>query len=328
MGTLGNIASSAPVFVVGQPRSGSTLLTRVLNESPDLFVINDFYGLQKIDAEDLWGPLDAAGAARVAQITFERIEIRATQETGKTLEQSIELSAEQVETLRSFSMRTWEDGLRWHQVLSAVMGKAAELAGAARWGYNTPQDYLHLERLYEAFPEAQVLFLLRQPEKVLSSYKNVSGPWHEADRYNPLAIGMAWKAASKAFNHWADARPGQVHFQTYEALTGERDSALKSLGQFLHTDFPPMDFDSFGRNTSHDDHSVKKPVSPSELWLCEKMIGVELEKRGYAPSKTAKPRLADTGTLLGLGARSGSYIAKTMLDSDRRKRVMRMVGGQ
>ena len=58
--------SKTPVFVVGQPRSGSTILTRVLNDIPGLFIINDFYVLQKIDSNGLWKQLTCEQAHMIA----------------------------------------------------------------------------------------------------------------------------------------------------------------------------------------------------------------------------------------------------------------------
>jgi hypothetical protein len=90
-----------PIIVVGQPRSGSTILTRVLNELPELFVINDFYVLQKIDAENLWRELSPAQAARIAQWIYRIIEIRSAEEMGKTLDQPIHLSMEHLAQVKS-----------------------------------------------------------------------------------------------------------------------------------------------------------------------------------------------------------------------------------
>jgi hypothetical protein len=45
---VNSCARRNPIIVVGQPRSGPTILTRVLNDSPERFVINDFYVVQRV----------------------------------------------------------------------------------------------------------------------------------------------------------------------------------------------------------------------------------------------------------------------------------------
>ena len=313
---------SMPLFVVGQPRSGSTIVTRVLNEPGDYFILNDFYGLQAIDAEGLWDRTDAEGAARVAEIVFDRIEIRATQEKGKTLEQSIDLSTESVEELRALSLGGWTSGAKWHEVVDRLMTRAAQLAGCANWGWNTPQDHLHLWRLLEFWPKARVLFVLRAPEAVLKSYKNVSGPWHDARRYNPATVGFAWKKAAANYRRAKDDIPDQVMLLKYEDLVADTSGSLARLASFLGTPFPQMDLAAFGRNSSLDAGRQLKTVTKSEVWLAEKIIHSELSELGFPASH---PRFTGSGllTLVASLAGSGLFLTKQVLtDVNRRKRAL------
>lgn len=316
---------SKPLFVVGQPRSGSTITTRVLNEQGDLFILNDFYALQAIDAEDLWERTDAAAARRVAQIVFERIEIRATQETGKTLNQSIDLSPDAVEALRRLANSDWGDGKAWHEVMDAMLSEAAKQAGCTRWGWNTPQDHLHLDRLFAAWPDAFALFVLREPEAVLRSYKNVSGPWHDARRYNPATIGLAWKVAAQNYRRHAQARPDQVMLLRYEDLVSQTAASVSRLSDFLGLPFPAIDLESYGRNSSFSAKRKSKPVTGAELWLARKVIGDELSALGF-PTAQGAASLQGMTQLATIMLGSGLFLAKQVLtDRDRRKRALNFV---
>lgn len=313
---------NAPIVVVGQPRSGSTITTRVLNECEGVFLLNDFYALQAIDAENLWERDDAQSARRVAEIVLERLTIRATQEEGKTLEQSIDLSPEGLAQVTSLAKRDWADGTKWFEALGAVLGKAAELAGCSAWGWNTPQDHLHLERIFSAWPEAKVLFVLREPKAVLRSYKNVSGPWHDARRYNPATIGLAWKVAAQNFHAWNARKPGQVMFLSYEALVGQTSESMAKLADFIEVPCPQIDLASFGKNSSHGAQRKSEPVTSAELWLVQKVIGEELSKLGFQPDTSARPTRGALKTAAIL-AKSGAFIGGQMLtDPDRRKRAL------
>jgi hypothetical protein len=316
--------TAPPIFVVGQPRSGSTLLTRILNEAPELFVINDFYVLQKIDAAGLWNVLSQDQARSVAGWVYERIHIRATEEREKTLSQSIEMTDEQLAALNEMVHGPWAEGLLWHEVLGAVMAAAARLGGHKRWGYNTPQDHLHLDRLFSAFPGSKAVFLLRDPVGLLKSYKNVSGPWHDARRYNPTAIGLAWRAAARAFLRLRETHPGQVMLISYEDLTHHTATTLAALSEFLGTTVPPVDLAGLGRNSSHDG-ARRLDVSENEIWLASRPILKELETLGFE-TPNASFRLGGAPALAGIYASGAAFHLKALLaDPDRRKRILRLL---
>ena len=76
-------------------------LTRLINEAPRTSVVNDFYVLQMIDVAGLWGPLAADDARRIAIWIYRILEIRCTQEVGKTLEQPVHLSLDQLAQVKA-----------------------------------------------------------------------------------------------------------------------------------------------------------------------------------------------------------------------------------
>lgn len=315
-----------PVIVVGQPRSGSTLVTRVLNEDTGLFVINDFYVLQKIDAHGLWGPLSSASATKIARWIYDRIEIRSTEELGKTISQSIDMQPAELALLKEFVEQPFADGVTWGTVFSRVLGRAAALAGCARWGYNTPQDHLHLGRIFAEFPQAKVLFVLRKPAAVLRSYKNADGPWHDGRRYNPLTIGLAWRAAAKSYLHWHSKKPNNVAFVSYESVTGDLSHCLGFLGSFLGVPFGALTLDQLGNNSSFSPSKAVKPVQAMEIWSCETIIGKCLQDLGFERSV---PVLTFSGAteFMFVMARSGLFIGKQIIsDKDRRRRAFNFLG--
>jgi len=315
---------AGPIFVVGQPRSGSTLLTRILNEAPDLFIINDFYVLQQIDAADLWGALSPAQARQVADWIYERIHIRATQDRGKTISQSIEMTDGQLSALSEVVQSGWPQGLSWSDVLARVMETAARLAGHTRWGHNTPQDYLHLDRLFAAFPNAKAVFLLREPVSLLKSYKNVSGPWHDARRYNPTAIGLAWRAAARSYLRLRESEPERVMFLSYGDLVGDTSGTLARLSAFLGTTIPPLDLAALGNNSSHRGGAAL-PVSENEVWLACRPIREELKLLGFTVPD-ASFRLGGAASLAGIYASGLAFhLHGLATDPDRRKRILRLI---
>lgn len=314
-----------PIFVVGQPRSGSTLLTRILNEAPELFVINDFYVLQQIDAAGLWGVLSSAQARQIAAWIYDRIYIRATEDRQKTISQSIEMTDEQLSALSDLVQSDWPAGLIWSDVLGRVMGAAARLGGHSQWGYNTPQDYLHLDRLFAAFPNSKAVFLLREPVSLLKSYKNVSGPWHDARRYNPTTIGLAWRAAARSYLRFRESEPERVMFLSYGELVGDASAALARLSAFVGATVPQLDLAALGHNSSHANGRAALPVSDNEIWLATRPMREELQLLGFEVPD-ASFRLGGAVSLAGIYARGLVFhLGGLATDPDRRKRVLRLI---
>ena len=318
--------SKTPVFVVGQPRSGSTILTRVLNDIPGLFIINDFYVLQKIDSNGLWKQLTCEQAHMIADWIYRIIEIRAAQEVGKTLEQPIHLTLDQLGELKNSINKPWQEGLLWHEVLSEVMSEAATLAGCDRWGYNTPQDHLHLERLFEVYPGCRVIFMLRNPEAVLASYKNVSGWWHDPRRYNPVSIALAWRAAARSYVLWSQRRPRQVELVHYEAFVTDPAATTRMLEPFLDASFSPVDLSSYGRNSSFSGSREKRRLHGAEIFLCEWIIGDFIERLDFQPSN--RSGLSGSGILELLKVFFSSFqllVTEYLFDRDMRTRLFRLL---
>lgn len=284
-----------PIFVVGQPRSGSTIVTRILNDAPGLFVVNDFYVLQKIDGAALWGLLTPEQARKIASWIYRILEIRSAQEIGKTLNQPIHLTLEQLSSLKELVHQRWPDGIYWHQILDEVMSRAAHLAGCDRWGYNTPQDHLHLKKLFDAYPNCRVILQLRHPEPVLNSYKNATGWWHDPRRYNPFTIAIAWRAAAQSYETWLEKFPNQILFVRYEDLVAKTDRTVRNLAIFLSVQFPTINLASYGRNSSHSGRASTKEVTDTEIWICQAIIGDISKRLGFCPS--AKAGLSFTGII-------------------------------
>lgn len=73
-----NSANSKVVFVMGLPRSGSTLLSTLLNNSPDILSVNDLYFLPAVLAMDaVAGEMSDTQTAELADLLLNVINVRA-----------------------------------------------------------------------------------------------------------------------------------------------------------------------------------------------------------------------------------------------------------
>lgn len=312
-----------PIVILGQPRSGSTILTRFINEDPSVFIVNDFYVLQKIDADNLWDPLTSDEAFRVAQWVYRILEIRCTQEIGKTLEQPIHLSLESLAKVKQLVCAQWPEFLLWSDVLHMIFERAATLAGATRWGWNTPQDHQHLARIFAGFPQALVICQLRQPNAVLASYKNVEGWWHDPRRYNPVVLAYAWKKAATNTQYWQHEKPSQFKLIRYEDLVRDTPKVSESLAEFLHLTALPTSLDGFGKNSSLTGAKPKKNVTGLESRLAQKICGESASRLGFPVEGKMKIKMTDYFAGLSIVRNSTSLLfSEYLFNVDRRRRLL------
>ena len=317
-----------PIIVVGMPRSGSTLFTRLLNESSDLFILNDFYYLQYVDSLNGFKTNNPRVKHNLESYVLKMIRGRILPPNSQDIIFSLFLSAEQEQQLVDFAQDLQQqDNLNWAEILSQLMEFSAKLQGKKIWGYNTPQDYLHIDRLQQEFPQAKFIYLMRDPRSVIRSYKyygNIAPEGQkESARYHPVLQTLAWRTSIRSFLARKERQPDKFTLVLYEDLVKNTNQTLGRLGDFLNVQFPKLDLADFGNNSSLKNKN-KESLKNSEVWLCEKIAGQEMKKIGYQLSGK-KLEYEDLGYFAYLTQRVVSfYCKKLMLSNDIRKRVFKL----
>lgn len=320
-----------PVIVVGMPRSGSTIFTRLLNESPDLLVLNDFYYLQHVESigalKNTNQEISANLIAYVKDLLFRRINIyekddTSSIESGVSLNESQKLQIDNF--IDSYSPENSED---WATILQTILGYSADAGGNKRWGYNTPQDYLNIELLQNKFPRAKFIFVLRQPKSMLSSYKNIFT--HELNtntrwRYHPVLQSLAWQASARTFLKFKKSNPNQFLLVRYEDMISQANETFIEIGKFLQVDFPYIDLKNFPNNSSFKNNDYTYP-SDTEIWLGEKILKQDMISLGYE-SSNLRPRIQDIGTMILITLRASLYyLSQVVTSNDIRIRVAKLI---
>ena len=317
-----------PIIVVGMPRSGSTLFTRLLNESSDLFILNDFYYLQYVDSLNGFKNNDPRVKQDLESYVLRMIRGRILPPNSQDIIFSLFLSPEQEKELVNFAKDLKkQSSLNWAEILRELMEFSAKLQGKKIWGYNTPQDYLHIDRLQREFPQAKFIYVMRDPRSVIRSYKyygNIAPEGQkEAARYHPILQALAWRTSIRSFLARKKQQPDKFTLVLYEDLVNNTNHTLGKLGDFLNMRFPQLDLADFGKNSSFKNKN-KEGLKSSEVWLCEKIAGQEMEEIGYELSGE-KLAYKDLGYLTYITKRVITYYCKKILLSNNiRKRVFKL----
>jgi len=320
-----NDTAGDPIVLVGLPRSGSTLLTSLLNETSELYLLNDLYYLQKVDAANAWHRLTKEDAESLVSTLEDVIARRSGAHGGRTLANSAPLDPEALRVVQRYLRSDALPRSHWADLLQAALRFAAQQAGKRQWGYNTPQDCLHLERLFEAFPSARIIFLMRDPRAVMRSYK--AEPDHEnPGLYHPLAQSMAWRAAASAYRQAVQSHPTQVLLVRFEDLVSETAGELARIGDFLGVRPPATELARHGDNSAVASGRTAAPsINDTEQWLSDRIVHDMRRSLGYRYTRT-RPRLGDMPGMLATSARFiGVYLGRLATDRDRRKRVYRLL---
>ena len=192
------------------------------------------------------------------------------------------------------------------------------------WGEKTPRHCLRLNEILEVFPDARIIYMLRDPRGVVASYrdwKNQGGFDLEADpdhrgilekeeartrrSYHPVISTLLWKAAYKsattARETWGEDR---IRIQRYEDLCTEPETEFKDLFAWIGAEESPDCSRMRGLNSSYDQYKEecgvrsapatrwREKLSPREISLVEFVCGKTLRHAGYQPMKLGVSPLA------------------------------------
>jgi len=240
-----------PVFIVGASRSGTELLRSILNQHPSVCVSTETHYFDdlrsRLRGREKQG-LTENEARRCADY-FRAVMHRPYGHSGQPENSPLSLP-----TLRETAAKI---GTGADAFFEAFCRLDARQKGAERWGEKTPRHIFCLPEIFRAFPEAQVICMVRDPRAVVASYrdwKNMGGfdfdkdPGHKAvlereeqrvrRSYNILITCLMWSGSIRATVEGRKRFTSeQVFIQRYEDLICNPASALSTLAAWLSLDF-------------------------------------------------------------------------------------------
>ncbi len=199
------------IFLISQPRAGSTLTQAILGSHPDIHTVSEpwlmlhpIYSLRPDDYQ-------AEYNAKLANVGL--------QEFLKILPEGEE---------------TYFEGIR--RMYSYLYETALNTSGKQYFLDKTPRYYHIIPELYKIFPEAQYIILLRNPLAVLCSMINtwVNGKWDKLKQFKHDLL-QAPKLLLQGIQHLQD----KCIVLHYEQLLTNPETEISQLCQKLGLDFTP-----------------------------------------------------------------------------------------
>lgn len=291
--------SERPFFVVGQPRSGTTLLRAILNAHPRLYLPPEtgFLPFLQIDGHA------PAGDTRLAQ-----------EEAIALLEQIGRLN-------KDWHRLVGEPHAFYHQLAATDPPTVTRLLDALyrqmmgdrgrRWGDKTPSYVRYLPQIDRLFPQACFVHVVRDGRDTVLSARE---KWEDRPHLDTYYLLQRWvdnvSAGRRAGRRLGPDRYLELH---YEELVQHPAATVRALCAFLGETFHPAMLDHAQQFRAQDPGSghpqVKKPIftssvrrwrdemSPFDRKLAHHLAGPTLRAFGY---ETPDPGPWATGERLRL----------------------------
>ena len=196
--------SPVPSFVFGLPRSGTTLLSVMLNNHPSIHCPPEPWIMLALEALGRTHPAHPAGAGLIG--------------TGY---QAFLPEAQRIKALRVFARALYQEKL--------------QVAGKGHFIDKTPRYYCIFDFIRKVFPTAKSLFLVRNPLDVAASYKNSWGVdlalaiRQQSDTPHAMDFVLGLELLAKESRR----KNKNTYTLCYESLTRNPAAALSSLVSFL-----------------------------------------------------------------------------------------------
>ncbi len=200
----GGSQSELPVFIVGMPRSGTTLVEQILSSHTKISGAGELKDVDRIrhqlcipDETLLDGPLrPSPGFFRQARLAYPEV--------------LASVSDSQLTRLAD----------QYLERLTAGSGDAVRVTD------KMPTNFLHLGLIASLFPHATIIHCRRNPMDVfVSSYsQNLNAPFCDLE-----ALVQYYHGYQRLMNHWYEVLPQRIHTVDYESLVQNPETESRKL---------------------------------------------------------------------------------------------------
>lgn len=224
------LSSERPVFVVGMPRSGTTLVEQIIGRHPKAAGVGELNFFSLLMTE-------MSGADIV---------------TPKAFEQAIAMDAKHAKRI----------GRKYLAELDKYDKKASRVVD------KMPHNFEMLWMIALLFPNAKVIHTYREPADTCTSiYTTPLTPQHNYCR-DLETLGHYYGMYVEMMEHWDEVLPIEIHHQSYEALIADQEAESRALLEYVGLPWDPvcLDFQSGERQViTFSSQQVRQPIYTSSM---------------------------------------------------------------
>ncbi len=211
--------TTEPIFVIGMPRTGTTLLERILSSHPEVH---------------------PAGELQDFPVTLQHA------------------SGSRLPLLFDPEIATHTRDIDWSQLGAAYLSSTRPSTGhTARFIDKLPHNFLYAGFIVKALPKAKIICLRRDPmDTCLGNFRHLfeqESPYYDYS-FDLLDTGRYYVLFDRLMAHWQRAFPGRILEVRYETLVTSQEAGSRQL-----LDFCELPWDDACLDFEHNPTPVNTP---------------------------------------------------------------------
>ena len=212
--------NNSPVFIVGAPRSGTTLVATILNRSPELVVSPESHYFDKF---------------------FSICNRRRSFESDKSYLSYLEyfLNSSEIKTFgfseeekKIFIDRLMVEKPSHAKIFSDVMTTYRKKCNKFRWAEKTPAHGLCVVEILSCFPDAKIVNIIRDPRDVMISRMKL--PWRKTNVMLEAQLWNRYVTLDKSVGMLNNSNYYEIR---YEDILKDHEFEFRKLYEFLSLKF-------------------------------------------------------------------------------------------
>ena len=209
--------SDNPVFVVGMPRSGTTLVSNLINSSEQIFIPEETH---------FFAQLSELRSLNNAEYNSKYLDL------SNVYTRSWMLSPEQMEFIKSST----NPKQLFERLISCLLKKRN--VKCARWGEKTPLHLMHINDILELYPNAKIIHIIRDPRDVFRSM--ISADWMRLFPYDQMI--RSYKCSTKLH---MDSTNENVYSLKFEDLVQNPSQYIGEIYEYIGLEYDNTVLENF-----------------------------------------------------------------------------------
>lgn len=270
----------APIFIVGSPRSGTTLIRLVLDSHSNIAIAPESAFLFRLARRASRLYRNFCNEAAVTNFISDFRQLKHVRNWFPKNISNSEIIA-QVRIPGEVS-----------QILNVLFTSYAKTRGKHRWGDKTPRNLQHIEEIMSLFPQARIIVIIRDCRDVVLSQKQVI-----FGGLSSYGSAKRWKVDAQFARRALSRYPEKIMLVRYEDFVANPENVLHRIISFVGEPWDPAILQRYLMHEDDVPHTKselfrepiqgrnigkwKRVMREKDVKICEAIAGDELHYFGY-----------------------------------------------